>query len=46
MLPIIFGDLGSIVSVFMVEVAIFGIPLLIIQRFARRNAAQIEEPDS
>src|SRR5215217_5546772 len=46
MLPIIFADLVSIVIGFMFEVAIFGIPLLIIQRFARRNAAQIEEPDS
>ncbi len=46
MLPIIFGDLVSIVVGFIFEAAIFGIPLLIIQRFARRNAVQIEEPDS
>jgi len=48
MLPIIFADLRSIVSVFIVTVVIFGVPLLIIQRFARRNAArnaaQLEEP--
>ena len=48
MLPFIFADLRSIVSVFIVTVVIFGVPLLIIQRSARRNAArnaaQLEEP--